>query len=218
MRTDFPASGRSWLAALALAALLAGCAAPQPQLPPGPPPLPPQPEPAAADQPASAAAAPQAPITPVVVLRLATDPHDQVLAYADHVRSLSAAELAQEIQRLGESTYAPVPAMQLALALAQSRTAANQARAQTLLQRVLAQQDAQAQPLHPLARLLAAQLADQRRLDEQAEKQAQQLREAQKRIEQLNERLEAVRAIERSLPTQRNGAPPALGTPRPGAN
>jgi hypothetical protein len=78
--------------------------------------------------------------------------------------------------------------------------AANQQRAQSLLQRVLADPASGAQGLQPLARLISAQIADQRRADEAAERQAQQLREAQRRIEQLNDRLEAVRAIERSLP------------------
>jgi hypothetical protein len=65
---------------------------------------------------------------------------------------------------------------------------------------VIADPSPDAQALQPFARLLLAQIADQRRADEQAERQAQQLREAQRRIEQLNDRLEAVRAIERSLP------------------
>jgi hypothetical protein len=122
------------------------------------------------------------------------------IGYAARVRGLPGAELGQEIQRLGEGTYAPLRATQLALALGQARNSANTARAQLLLQRVIADLSPDAQALQPFARLLLAQIADQRRADEQAERQAQQLREAQRRIEQLNDRLEAVRAIERSLP------------------
>ena len=74
-------------------------------------------------------------------------------------------------------------------------------RAQALLQRVLGQNEPDARALHPLARLIAPQLAETRRADEQLERQAQQLRDAQRRIDVLNERLEAVRTIERSLPS-----------------
>lgn len=156
----------------------------QPAAPAAPAPVPPP-----APSPAAAPAAPQG-----------AHPLEGAVAYAERVRSLPPAELAQEVQRLGDTTYAPLRATQLALALGQSRTASNTARAQSLLQRVLADGSGEAQALQPFARLLSAQLADQRRADEQAERQAQQLREAQRRIEQLNDRLEAVRAIERSLP------------------
>ena len=208
MRTEFPA-GRwpAWL----LVAALAGCAAP-PETGPGQTPPPqapmramelPQPPQASASAPApvpQAAAATPAP---------ARGAADQVLAYADRIRGMPAAELAQEIQRLGETSYTPVRATQLALALGHSRQAVNVARAQSLLQRVLAQREGEAQSLHGLARLLADQFAEQRRADEQAERQARELRDAQRRLEQLNERLEAVRAIERSLPTPPRPRAPA---------
>ena len=84
--------------------------------------------------------------------------------------------------------------MQLAIALGFARTPANVARAQALLQRVLAQNQPQAQALHPLARMLLAQQAETRRLEDQLERQNQQTREANRRIEQLNDRLEALRA------------------------
>lgn len=179
-----------WRAFSLLAALVAGCVAP----PPAP------------------LAQPTSTPTPTVLASPVTEPpvdtpgpeRDQVLAaavdYADRVRALPAAELGQEIQRLGDTPFAALPAVQLALALGKSRTTSNTARAQSLLQRVIADSSPQAQALQPFARVLSAQIADQRRADEQAERQAQQLREAQRRIEQLNDRLEAVRAIERSLP------------------
>lgn len=202
--------------ALVLLMALAGCAA-APAAPEAPPmralvlPHPPAPE-------AAAAPAPPPVATPARATQASVPPADAVLAYADRLRALPAAEVAQEIQRLGETSFTPVRAMQLALALGQSRNGANAARAQSLLQRLLAQQDAEALALHPLARLLAAQLAEQRRADENAERQAQQLREAQRRIDQLNDRLEAVRAIERSLPTRPRGEPaapaPRAATPR----
>lgn len=182
-------------AACVLLAALAGCAAP-PAAPSAaaeprqivtlapPPAVPPR---------EAGAAAATVPANPAQML---TD----AIGYAERVRALPAAELGLEIQRLGQGGYAPLRATQLALALGQSRNAANAARAQLLLQRVVADGAPDAQPLQPLARLLLAQIAEQRRADEQAERQAQQLRDAQRRIDQLNERLEAVRAIERSLP------------------
>lgn len=213
MQADRCATGGLPLA-LALALALAGCAAPVPAPAPappsapmqaqaGPPPAPMPPAPAAAVAPAPPPAAPRPPAHPA----------DAVLAYADRVRALPAPELALEVQRLGENGYAPVRALQLAVALAQTRNSGNATRAQALLQRV--QQDPEAQPLHPLARLLAAQLAEQRRLEDQAERQAQQVRETQRRIEQLNERLEAVRAIERSLPTRPRREPPVASPSSP---
>ena len=180
-----------WLAFSLLVALVAGCAAPPQAAPPEP--MPPPPPAVLAPPPVAAPPAPTA-----------APERDQVLVaaveYADRVRALPAPELGQEIQRLGDTPYAPLPAMQLALALVKSRTNANSARAQSLLQRVIADPAPEAQALQPFARVLSGQIADQRRADEQAERQAQQLREAQRRIEQLNDRLEAVRAIERSLP------------------
>lgn len=193
MRESIPAG--AWPACL-LAVALAGCALPSARggaeaaVVADPAPMASTP-PVVASAPV-AAAAPSAPATPPALVA--------ALGYAERVRALPPAELGQEIQRLGERTYAPLEATQLALALGQTRVAGNQVRAQSLLQRVLTDPASDAQGLQPLARLLSAQIADQRRADEAAERQAQQLREAQRRIEQLNDRLEAVRAIERSLP------------------
>ena len=96
------------------------------------------------------------------------------------------------------------------------------ARALGLVQRVLGNTGAAAQPLHPLARLLEARLLQQRRLEDQLDRQAQQLRDTQRRNDQLSERLEAVRAIERSLSTRpapaASPSAPAVGNgsaPRP---
>ena len=128
-------------------------------------------------------------------------PMDTVLAQADHIRTLQPAELAQEINRLGQPPDTSVRLMELALALAQSKSAANAARAHALVQQVQGRTDDESRALHPLARWAAAQFSELRRTEEQTERQAQQLRDAQRRIEQLNARLEAVRAIERSLPS-----------------
>jgi hypothetical protein len=139
---------------------------------------------------------------------------EAMLAYADRVRNLQPPDLAQEIARLGDPQDSASRQMQLAIALSTARSPANSARAQSLFQRVLAQNQPEAQPLQPLARLLAAQNADARRLEEQVERQAQQARDAQKRIDQLHDRLEALRAIERSLPS-RPGAASGSGPAQP---
>lgn len=192
----------AWPACM-LAAALAACTTPPRAPAPASEPMRTMKMPPAAAASAVEARAPASPSAAATPAPAAPD-RAQVLAaaigYAERVRGLPAAEVGQDIQRLGESAYAPLPATQLALALGQARNGANTAPAQQLLQRVIADPAPDAQALQPFARLLLAQIADQRRADEQAERQALQLREAQRRIEQLNDRLEAVRAIERSLP------------------
>ncbi|TFY97382.1 hypothetical protein EZ242_17805 [Ramlibacter rhizophilus] len=92
--------------------------------------------------------------------------------------------------------------MQLALALLQTQVPADAGRAQGLLQSVLSSDSEEARSLHPLARLLIAHHAQQRRHEEQLDKQGQVIREQQRRLDQLSERLEALRAIERSMPSR----------------
>jgi hypothetical protein len=128
----------------------------------------------------------------------ASDILTPVLAYADRIRTLAGNELAQEITRLGD---APTPddQMRLAIALIQTRQLYDLVRGQDLLQRVLANGSPEARALHPLARLLAARYAEQRRIEDQLDRQSQQLREAQRRLDQTNDKLEALKEIERSL-------------------
>lgn len=142
----------------------------------------------------------------------ASDAVAALLTYADRVRLMSPAELGPEATRLGEAST-PYSQLQLAMVLGQWRQLPESVRAQDLLARVLGNPDADAQLLHPLARLLAARYAEQRRLEEQLERQTQQTREVQRRLDQASERLEALKAIERSL-TSRN--PPAA-SPSPGS-
>lgn len=135
----------------------------------------------------------------------------RMLAYAERVRVMPPAELTQEAARLGDAASAETQ-VQLSLVLSQLRQLSDLIRAQELLARVLGNADAQS--LHPLARLLASRYAEQRRLEEQLEKQNQQLRDVQRRLDQTNERLEALKAIERSL-TSRQPATPASAPPPP---
>lgn len=143
-------------------------------------------------------AAPAPPLEPVA----------SVLAYADRTRALQGTELAQEVTRLND---APAPADQLRLALALSQTHQPQdlARAQDLLQRVLANAGDEARPLQALARLLATRLAEQRRVEDLLDRQNAQLRDLQRRLDQTQDKLEALKQIERSL----NNRPPAAVPP-----
>jgi hypothetical protein len=111
-----------------------------------------------------------------------------MLTYAERVRLMPPAELNQESARLS----APGEA-------------------------VLANAGPDAQPLHPLARLLAFRYGEQRRLEDQIEKERQQTREVQRKLDQTNERLEALKAIERSL-TTRPPAPPVPAPAQPAAS
>lgn len=129
---------------------------------------------------------------------LAADPIINLLAYAERARRMPPAELSQEVVRLGDAA-GPTEQVQLALVLSQLHLLPELIRAQDLLSRVLANAGAEAKALHPLAGLLAARLAEQRRLEDLLDKQTQQTREVQRRLDQTNERLEALKAIERSL-------------------
>jgi hypothetical protein len=146
----------------------------------------------------------------------ATDGTLRMLAYADRVRLMPPAELGQEVARLGERST-PAEQLQLSLVLSQLRQLPELIRAQELLARVLGNTNAEAQALHPLARLLAARYGEQRRLEEQLEKQTQQVRDLQRRLDQTNERLEALKAIERSLtsrpPSTAPSSPPSRARP-----
>ncbi len=170
---------------------------------------------ASAAEAARASASPPAPLPEAVVF--ASGMTLRMLAYAERVRVMPPAELTQETTRLGDAT-SPEAQVQLSLVLSQLRQMPDLIRAQELLARVLGNADAQA--LHPLARLLASRYAEQRRLEEQLDKQNQQLRDVQRRLDQTNERLEALKAIERSLTSRPPAAPasaPAASRTRPAA-
>jgi hypothetical protein len=208
--------------ALAMAAsslVLGACTGPRPAPPASPTPLLPPPQalrvtPVEAE-PVAPATQPALAFTP-----RGTAPADAMLSYADRLRALGPPELAAELARLGDPGDSPVAQMQLALVLAQTRVPADLARSLGLLQRVTANPAPEAQPLQPLARVLAARYLEQRRVEDDRDRQAQQVRESQRRIDQLNDRIEALRAIERSfarpnappLP-QTNGGKPAAPAP-----
>lgn len=208
--------------ALALCTLTSACAVTPLAAPPsaapvvtGPPAAPNQ-----ASTPAPAASAPGAvapstlAVAPSLVVTHVDNVGEQeataaVLRYADRVRVLTPAELGLEIAALGEPGTQPLRQMQLAVALMHTNQPVETARALGLLQRVAANNAADAAPYRPLARLIAQRLMEQRKLEEALDRQSQQLREQQRRIEQLNERLEAMRAIERSLNNRAPARPAA---------
>jgi hypothetical protein len=203
-------SGRGLLPALVTSALLAACSSGGPANERGPDTAAVLAARAAASaaEAARASASQPAPLPESVVF--ASGMTLRMLAYAERVRLMQPPELTQETGRLGDAA-SPEAQLQLSLVLAQLRQLPELIRAQELLARVLGNADAQ--PLHPLARLLASRYAEQRRLEEQLDKQGQQLRDAQRRLDQTNERLEALKAIERSLTSRPPAATASAPTP-----
>lgn len=183
------------------AALAVACAPLREAEPPPPPPKPPE------------------PVTVYVPLVEPADANARhLLAYQDRLSQLSPGDLAQEVARLGDGSASPQAAMDLALALGQTRGNGDLARAQGLLDQVLRNTTPETQAWHPLARLLQVRYAEQRRAEEQAERLNQQLRDSQRdnqrKLDQLNEKLEALKAIERSL-NSRPAPGPAASGPKP---
>lgn len=88
-------------------------------------------------------------------------------------------------------------------ALSLGRSSAELAQAAAQLDVIATSTDAAAEPLKPLAALMSARLAEQRRLQDSLDKLNQQLRDSQRRNDQLNEKLEALKAIEQTLPAKR---------------
>ncbi len=220
------------LSGLALLALLVS-ACTLPAQPPATPDMPPAPPPAAS-APAVMPAVPTPPAPPPTPEAQERQAAQRLLRFHERVRTWPPGEVAREITRLearlqvDQQTTAPTAisgpapdatdgaapqtALELALLLAQQRQNGDLARALALLD-PLQQPDAPT-ATQPLARLLHARLAEQRRLEEQLERQAQSLRDLQRRADQLAAQLEALRTIERSLNTRPPGQPlPAAPAP-----
>lgn len=191
-----------------LVLLLGGCVLLPPQ-PGAAPAKAPEPDPAAsavavpAERPASVPTPP-----PAALLPPAESAVRDLLAFHDRVRQLPPQDLAAEMARLNDEPPGPRATLQLALLLGQTRSNGDLARALAVLEPLLRSTAPEAAPWQPLARLVAARYAEQRRVEEQVERQNQQARENQRKLDQLNEKLEALKAIERSLTTR---PPPAGG-------
>jgi hypothetical protein len=200
------------------AGLCALCAAACSLLHPAPAPAP-APPPTAAPQPAPV----PAPALEAAVVATPSDPANgadlaarRLLAYHERVRQMSTVDVAVEVTRLGalvsspDSRASPDDVLALALALVQQHNPGDLARASSLLE-PLAQDVSPPSPWQPLARLLAARIAEQRRLEEQLDRLTAQRRDTQRAIQQLTEKLEALKAIERSMTTHPPTPPPAAG-------
>ena len=186
-----------WTAVLLAAVLCAACAPLQPPPPPPPPPAP-----------------PPAPPAPKVIYVPMLEPEDlatrQLLAYQAALSKMPPAEWPKEGARLGEGGSLE-DTMKLALVLGHTHGSGELARAQGLLDKVLANPSIEAQAWHGLARLLAGLFNEQRRNEEQIERLNQQMRDTQRdnqrKLDQLNEKLEALKSIERSLNNRIPGTP-----------
>lgn len=150
----------------------------------------------------------------------------RLLAFHRSLPALNAADLARERRQLGADGGAETK-MRLALLALQPR-ALNLARARTLLESVLVAQDADAQSMHDLARLLLDQVNERLRLEalndrltQQAERNGaqlelstRQLEEARARADTLQRKLDALAEIERDLAIPPRPLPPADERPR----
>ncbi|WP_157598231.1 MULTISPECIES: hypothetical protein [unclassified Rhizobacter] len=202
MRVSRPAlrCAPAWLATPLLASLLAACVTPPVELPP--------------PAPAASAPVPAAPAASAVVILVPApvEPADQVsrqiLGYHEQLRQMSAADLGNEITRLNaivsaNTAAAPTGAViELALALSQQHNGGDVPRAVQLLESVVKTGAPELQPWQPMARLLLARIAEQRRLEDAFNREAAQRRDQQRTLQQLNEKLEALKAIERSMTTR----------------
>ena len=154
---------------------------------------------------AACAVKPVAAPPPVLAAPKPVAPPDEVgpiLVYQQSLRGLGAPELAKELASQDGQAKNARQSLRMALVLMQSRSNADLARAQGLIDGVTGAADEPSLRLKPLAQLLAAYCADLRRSGEHADKLGQQLKDSQRRTEQLNDKLESLKAIERNLPTR----------------
>jgi uncharacterized coiled-coil protein SlyX len=176
---------------------------------------------ACSSTPVAAPPAPPPPPPPRVTIYVPTpSPEDgaarQLLAYQATLSALPATDWPKEVARLSDpANTTTADAVKLALVLILVHGSGDLARAQSLLDRVQADESADAQAWHAPARLLSMLLAVQRRDEDSMDRLNQQLRDSQRKLDQLNDKLEALLSIERSL---NNRAPaPALPVNPPAA-
>jgi len=138
---------------------------------------------------------------------------DELVLYQCAVQQMSAQDLSKALSDLAQQPKSAKITLQKAILLATLRGNGDLARAQTLLDLLMKATDSDAGHLKPLAYLLNANYAEWRRMDDNAEKFNQQMRDSQKRVEQLTEKLEALKNIERTLPTRPGATAPAASAP-----
>ncbi|MFT3848384.1 MAG: permease [Propionivibrio sp.] len=136
-----------------------------------------------------------------------------LLGYLQLLPRLSASELARERKTLAALPQTPSVCLRTAMLLGQARTPANLPRAQNLLAAILKSNEADANSLHPLARLLATHYSERQRLEQQNARLTAQVGEAEERLndsqrlndelqrrnDELQRKIDALADIERSL-------------------
>lgn len=130
---------------------------------------------------------------------------NEQLQFQAGLRQLSASEQGKLMADLLTRPATGKWQIRRAMLLLAMRGSGDLARAQALLDTLMQSDAADDKLLRPLAQVLTASIAEQRRQDDAQDKLATQLREAQRRNEQLNVKLEALKNIERSM-TVRPGA------------
>ena len=136
-----------------------------------------------------------------------------LLGYLQRLPGMSAKELARERKTLAALPQTPSVRLRMAMLLGQARTPANLPRAQSLLAGILKSNEASANSLHPLARLLTTHYSERQKLEQQNTRLTTQMNElegrlgdSERRNEELQRKIDALADIERSLPK-----PPAAG-------
>lgn len=145
-----------------------------------------------------------------------------LLGYFQLLLRLSPQELARERTMLAAIPQTPAAHVRMAILLGlTTRTPADLARAQNLLETLLKSSDPAAVSLYPLARLLINQYNERQKIQMQTEKLAaqseqlgQQLKDSIRRSGELQEKLDALANIERSLPVRSPPGEVLPGAPR----
>lgn len=141
-----------------------------------------------------------APCAPAAVAAPAADPAlGQLLAFQSGVRLLKPVELARSLAAADAEPGTPGATLRRAMLLVAQRGGGDLARAQALLDAVVAPDTPDGPALKALAQFLSAAAGDARHHDAAQDKLALQVREGQRRNEQLAEKLEALKNIERAL-------------------
>lgn len=131
-----------------------------------------------------------------------------LLAYYQHLGTLSAAELGRERQSLNGQGAGPENQLRQAMVLGHPRLAVpDLPKALGLLDHLLKSADPAARELKPLARLLADAYAERLRLEGNLDRQGLQLKESQRKATELQEKLDGLADIERTLPRTRPPRP-----------
>jgi len=133
---------------------------------------------------------------------------DSLLRFHQNLRQMSPSQLSAVASTVQGLPQGPARSLRLAMVLSQTRQSGDLMQAQAHLDRVLAASQPQAQAIKPLAELLSAHLAEQRRLAEAQDKQAQHIKEQQRKIEQLTSKLDALKTIEQTLPAPASSLAP----------